>query len=296
MAVLGTAQMAVTIAQTVVEAHFVQRVVHAQVLNELESLRVLQIMRNVIFATNKWVNLISIGSIRTQPSYQLHNRSLLRWLYRCYVIWGFNKKILTVPALLTLFTLAVGIVVGIVESATGKFISISDLQITLSLAAATNLVLTAFTGKSIYSTVYIQCSKPPSAGRILWIQRAASHVGLDRTLRSRYNMAIGIILESGAIYCITAIFLVITVSLYDEETFVIGLSISQQTIVSPGQHNTYVHTGITVNPRSISAKFDPPTMLPPARQWCGHASLGRYSILRHTEEKDGECVGDDPHE
>jgi hypothetical protein len=52
---------------------------------------------------------------------------------------------------------AVGIVVGIVESATGRFISISDLQITLSLAAATNLVLTAFTGKSIYSILYTQC-------------------------------------------------------------------------------------------------------------------------------------------
>ncbi|KAJ7854769.1 hypothetical protein B0H13DRAFT_2358338 [Mycena leptocephala] len=194
MAVLGTAQMAVTIAQTVVEAHFVQRVVHAQVLNELESLRVLQIMRNVIFAINNCIT----------DSF---------FLYRCYVIWGFNKKILTVPALLTLFTLAVGIGVGIVESATGRFISISDLQITLSLAAATNL--------------------PPSAGRILWIQRAASRVGLDRTLRSRYNMAIGIILESGAIYCITAIFLVITVSLYDEEIFVVGLSIAQQMIVSP---------------------------------------------------------------
>ncbi|KAJ7906172.1 hypothetical protein B0H13DRAFT_2021462 [Mycena leptocephala] len=69
-------------------------------------------------------------------------------------------------------------------------------RITCSLGAATNLILTGFT-----------------AGRILWIQQAASHIGLDNTLRSRYNTAVGIILESGAIYCVAAIFLVITVSL-----------------------------------------------------------------------------------
>jgi hypothetical protein len=65
-------------------------------------------------------------------------------------------------------------------------------QITFGLVAATNIVLTALTGKSVYSIVDIQCLKSRSAGRILWIRRAASHVGLDCTLRSRYNTAIGV--------------------------------------------------------------------------------------------------------
>jgi hypothetical protein len=41
-------------------------------------------------------------------------------------------------------------------------------------------------------------------------------------------------LESGAIYCITAIFLVITAALYDEEIYNAGSGIAQQLIVSPG--------------------------------------------------------------
>jgi hypothetical protein len=72
-------------------------------------------------------------------------------------------------------------------------------KITFGLVAATNLVLTALTGKLVYSIVNIQCLKSRSAGRILWIRRAASHVGLDCTLRSRYNTAIGIMYE--ILYC-----------------------------------------------------------------------------------------------
>jgi hypothetical protein len=48
------------------------------------------------------------------------------------------------------------VVMGIVTSAAAIF-SFRDLQITISLAAATNLVLTALTGKSVYTNVHIQC-------------------------------------------------------------------------------------------------------------------------------------------
>ncbi|KAJ7798212.1 hypothetical protein B0H13DRAFT_2505442, partial [Mycena leptocephala] len=67
-------------------------------------------------------------------------------LYRCYVIWGFRRKVVIAPALLMLSTC----VVGIVQSAAG----INPLQITLSLAAATNLVLTAFTVKLESGAIY----------------------------------------------------------------------------------------------------------------------------------------------
>ncbi|KAF8184037.1 hypothetical protein K438DRAFT_2162139, partial [Mycena galopus ATCC 62051] len=74
-------------------------------------------------------------------------------------------------------------------------------QFAYGLGAATNLILTIFT-----------------AGRILWIQRVASHAGLDNTVRRRSNMAIGIVLESGAIYCIAAILLACTASRYSSES------------------------------------------------------------------------------
>ncbi|KAJ7929670.1 hypothetical protein B0H13DRAFT_2310307 [Mycena leptocephala] len=127
-------------------------------------------------------------------------------LYRCYVIWGFRRKVIIVPALLMVSTFVMGILGATI------FIDVVTRQMIVSPAAATNLVLTALTGKS----------------------RAASHVGLDRTLRSRYNTAIRLIIESGAIYCITAIFLVITAALYDEEIYNAGSGIAQQLIVSPG--------------------------------------------------------------
>ncbi|KAJ6530197.1 hypothetical protein B0H19DRAFT_1273861 [Mycena capillaripes] len=50
-------------------------------------------------------------------------------------------------------------------------------------------------------------------GRILWIRRAATHIGLKSAFRNRYNTAIGIILESGALYCFAAILLVISFTL-----------------------------------------------------------------------------------
>ncbi|KAJ7215938.1 hypothetical protein GGX14DRAFT_562384 [Mycena pura] len=71
-------------------------------------------------------------------------------------------------------------------------ISYQDATIMYGLAAVTNVVLTTLT-----------------AGRILWMRRAASHVPVDKTLRLRYNTAIRLILESGVIYCIGAIVMLI---------------------------------------------------------------------------------------
>ncbi|KAF8146408.1 hypothetical protein K438DRAFT_1944668 [Mycena galopus ATCC 62051] len=108
-------------------------------------------------------------------------------LYRCYVIWECRKKPLILPALLMVSNLVVTITrikVHTIERAGG---------ISTIINAATNLALTALT-----------------AGRILWIERAASRVALDNTIRGRYRRAVVIILESGAVYFIVAIFLVIT--------------------------------------------------------------------------------------
>jgi hypothetical protein len=48
------------------------------------------------------------------------------------------------------------VVVGIAAAVPAIF-SIVDLQIIASLAAAANVVVTALTGKSVYSIVHIQC-------------------------------------------------------------------------------------------------------------------------------------------
>ncbi|KAJ7882464.1 hypothetical protein B0H13DRAFT_1890891 [Mycena leptocephala] len=174
MAVLGTAQMAVTIAQTVVQARFVQQDVQAvpQGLKEDESESISRFL--VFAATRKFIVFI-------------------------------NKKVVIAPALLMLSTFGMGIVgAPVFDGAAGM------TQITFGLAAATNLVLTALTGK----------------------------------------------LESGAIYCIGAIFLIITVSLHDSEIYDIGIGITQQLM-------------------NASTKFRPPALPPVRAQW-SHTNLVRY--------------------
>ncbi|KAJ7854773.1 hypothetical protein B0H13DRAFT_1903518 [Mycena leptocephala] len=179
--------------------------------------------------SDKWLGFSP--ALRAEPGDHKRLHFLYKQLYRCYVIWGFHKKIVIVPALLILSTFIMGVVAPTVTNS-----AVNDVkQITLGLAAVTNLVLTALTGESTRT-----------AGRILYIRRAASHVGLDRTLQNRYSAAIGIILESGAIYCITAIFLVITVSVYDSGIHNIGIGVAEQliniiptfTLVYVGLNNT----------------------------------------------------------
>ncbi|KAF7333857.1 hypothetical protein MVEN_02342700 [Mycena venus] len=145
-------------------------------------------------------------------------------MYRCYVIWGCRRNILIPPALLMLATL----LASMLASSTT---SITNAQIPFGLAAATNIVLTALT-----------------AGRILWIQRQSSHVGRGNTYRSHYNRAIGIILESSAIYCIAALFLLVAASQNNMEIFSIGFSIEQQLLtIIPTFTLVYVGLKDTVN-------------------------------------------------
>ncbi|KAJ7794715.1 hypothetical protein B0H14DRAFT_2922343 [Mycena olivaceomarginata] len=140
MAVVATTQMAVNIAGTVITARFVQQLVHVKVLNRPQSVRTLETVENVLLAINNVV-------------------TDLFFMYRCYVIWGCQRKVLIPPALLMLATL---------RESPSQILHMS--------------------------------------GRILWILRQSSHVGRDNTYRRR------IILESGAIYCIAAIFLLIAAS------------------------------------------------------------------------------------
>ncbi|KAF7364566.1 hypothetical protein MVEN_00325600 [Mycena venus] len=120
------------------------------------------------------------------------------FLYRCYVIWGRRREVIVLPGLLIVTTLAIGIS------------PVTQTMITLVLAMTTNVTLTTLT-----------------AGRILWMQRDASRLCLDQTLRSRYSIAIKLILESGAIYCIAAMVLFIGLMGY-RDIYFIGGGIAQQ--------------------------------------------------------------------
>ncbi|KAJ7248847.1 hypothetical protein B0H12DRAFT_1123006 [Mycena haematopus] len=111
------------------------------------------------------------------------------YLYRCYVIWGCRWKILILPGL---FMLSTFVLTVLSVASIGRIV---DAQFVYSLMMTTNLILTALT-----------------AGRLLWIRRTTSCVIVENMFRARCNRAIGMILESGAIYCIVMIVLLITVS------------------------------------------------------------------------------------
>ncbi|KAJ7873957.1 hypothetical protein B0H13DRAFT_2552114 [Mycena leptocephala] len=247
MAVVATTQMAVNIAGTVITARFVQQLVHVKVLSRPQSVRTLETVENVLLAINKW-------------------------MYRCYVIWGCQRKVLIPPALLMLATLLASILAS-------RTTSITNAQIPFGLAAATNLVLTALT-----------------AGRILWILRQSSHVGRDNTYRSRYNRAIGIILESGAIYCIAALFLLIAASQDNMNIFTVGFAIEQQlliiiptlTLVYVGLKDTVERPTGTTGQGFVSQ--DPPSILA-TRAVRPYPPSQVLDIKPHgTEEKDSESV------
>ncbi|KAF8146397.1 hypothetical protein K438DRAFT_2028283 [Mycena galopus ATCC 62051] len=127
-------------------------------------------------------------------------------MYRCFVIWGSQTWPLILPVLLMLSILVVGVL-----DLTGTVDEHGDLLI-ITLSVATNLAITVLT-----------------AGRILYIQRAASHVALDGQIRGRYTRAAVMILESGAIYCAVAIFMAITNSL-NGEIFVIGSALGARVL------------------------------------------------------------------
>ncbi|KAJ7929681.1 hypothetical protein B0H13DRAFT_2538660 [Mycena leptocephala] len=233
--------MAGSITLAILQARFVQQTVHSQVLNErgtLSNFSVFDTIRGSIFFINK-----------TYPNPSFVTDSLfvefshLLSLYRCYVIWGFQKKIVIVPALLMLSTFIMGI-----AAAVPAIFSIADMQIIASLAAAANVVVTALTGK----------------------------------------------LESGAIYCITAIFIVITLALDEAEIYNAGSGIAQQLNIiptftlafvglkntdysQPKEHIHQVPSNHHTSSRSVAVTPSQP---------CEVLDIK----LQATEEKYGECV------
>ncbi|KAJ7846478.1 hypothetical protein B0H14DRAFT_2771848 [Mycena olivaceomarginata] len=165
MATLGTIQIAVNIATAVMAVRFVQQVIRGQILDQLAP----------FFPLGDILDLTLVINVLVTDSFLL---------YRCYVIWGFQKKVLVLPVVLILSTIVMGIL---------GLLGFADPRIACGLTIATNLVLTTLI-----------------AGRIMWIRRAASFAGLDKTLRERYTRAMGMILECGAIYCIGVITVIAT--------------------------------------------------------------------------------------
>ncbi|KAJ7818535.1 hypothetical protein B0H14DRAFT_1371740 [Mycena olivaceomarginata] len=115
--------------------------------------------------------------------------------YRCYLIWGkHNKAVICIPVLLLLLTTALGYVTVYSNDILAPGAHSADSRIGFVFAIVTNLVLTGLT-----------------AGRIWWTKRDLRVVGQDKYVK-RYTDAISVLLESGAVYCLSLILIILALS------------------------------------------------------------------------------------
>ncbi|KAJ7911633.1 hypothetical protein B0H13DRAFT_2271883 [Mycena leptocephala] len=108
------------------------------------------------------------------------------FIHRCYVIWGRNIKVVIIPALSLVASTVMGSVGAPQPDEPGRS-DHTDYRLAFGMMILTNLMLMALT-----------------AGRIWWIRRDVVAV-LGPSVTRTYDTVIAMILESGAIYCISII-------------------------------------------------------------------------------------------
>ncbi|KAJ6594799.1 hypothetical protein B0H19DRAFT_1247442 [Mycena capillaripes] len=114
------------------------------------------------------------------------------FIYRCFIIWGHNVRIIILPILMLFATTVLGYLSAL---SADLFVPYHiDGRLAFGMVLLTNAVLTVL-----------------AAGRIWWMRRDACIV-LESAHVRKCNTAIAIILESGAIYCLAIIIYLIAVS------------------------------------------------------------------------------------
>ncbi|KAJ6594342.1 hypothetical protein B0H19DRAFT_1247022 [Mycena capillaripes] len=174
--------------------HCALQIATSTLYNQLESTSVGN-SESVFNRTFKDYSLVAIATNAVYVTSNVIADSI--FILRCYAIWNFQLKIIVFPILLTLAVAGVGY--------TNAF---WPLHTPNSLRSA-NLVVAEFSFKlfkisillSIFTTVILMVL---TAGRIWWIGRTARML-LGKTVTTRYYTALAMILESGAIYCVSAI-------------------------------------------------------------------------------------------
>ncbi|KAJ7452655.1 hypothetical protein FB451DRAFT_1282777 [Mycena latifolia] len=180
MLLLGTVQVALRISTTAVTLRILQQIVEGFPTFQpsehwVRADYTVTLAQDCVLVTN---NLVADGL----------------FLYRCYLIWGSQKKIVVVPGLFILATTVLGyFAVVSLDSIDNLNPSYLQIRIAFVMGLIANSGLTLLT-----------------AGRIIWIRRQLSATEIRDS--SRFDTAITIILESGAMYCASFIILVICLS------------------------------------------------------------------------------------
>ncbi|KAJ7676792.1 hypothetical protein DFH06DRAFT_613993 [Mycena polygramma] len=120
------------------------------------------------------------------------------FIYRCFAIWGRDVRIVVLPTLLLFATAVVGYLATYYGADVVNLNHI-DARIPIAMTFATNVLLMVLT-----------------AGRIWWVRRDACV--LESAHVQKYNTAIAMILESGALYCLTILLYLILYSITSPNT------------------------------------------------------------------------------
>ncbi|KAJ7692921.1 hypothetical protein B0H17DRAFT_1179207 [Mycena rosella] len=140
------------------------------------------------------------------------------FIYRCYGIWNFRKRIICVPIVLLIATGCLGYASVIMCGLEGlaEFLFVTWLfPLSVIFTLMTNAMLMALT-----------------AGRIWWIARGARAIMGPAVVR-RYRTVIAIILESGVLYCTPGLLYLIFLAVSPASTVVIFAALAQVVGIAP---------------------------------------------------------------
>ncbi|KAK7042125.1 hypothetical protein R3P38DRAFT_305829 [Favolaschia claudopus] len=140
------------------------------------------------------------------------------FIWRCYCIWCFRKRIVAVPVVLLFSSgfLGYASIIACGREGYSEFLFINLLfPLAVIFSVLTNVVLMAL-----------------AAGRIWWIARGARTI-MGPVVVKQYRMVIAMILESGALYCTPGFLYLILFAIRPSATQVIFASLAQIVGIAP---------------------------------------------------------------
>ncbi|KAJ7142725.1 hypothetical protein C8R44DRAFT_866030 [Mycena epipterygia] len=232
--ILGTAHCALQLATTILGDK-------AQLLEAL-----FETTTDVVEDASLWdaaVPLFGVSNSLTEAASGIYVTSTI-FIFRCYVIWGYRRKIVIFPMILTLAVAGLGY---------------SNVQINLAtdFEGGGRIILFSSVATSLFNTFILMGL---TVGRIWWLARAARHV-MGRKIANRYYTACAMILESGALYCIGGIaFLVVGFVTHADVSFnlIYSGAVLAQLVVSPFTSSVYSISsvsGLGVAPTIIARQY-----------------------------------------
>ncbi|KAJ6483286.1 hypothetical protein C8R45DRAFT_1099562 [Mycena sanguinolenta] len=195
--------------------HWILQLVNAwELLAALESIAHVQRV-NTKNLQNEWEQInIVMGAVYVTSN--LIADSI--FIYRCYCIWGFRKRIIAMPIVLLVASGCLGyasVIACGLEGISEFFSNTGIFVMAVVFSVLTNIVLMALT-----------------AGRIWWISRGARMI-MGHAVVKQYRAVIAMILESGVLYVTPGIIFLILTGVQSSSSRVLFAMLAQIVGIAP---------------------------------------------------------------